>query len=75
MGIQMNQKEPTKTVMIISNRKNPLVSQGFYKKFSAVRVKTTITYDDQQDKDYIRNTALAHRGKNSRQIIGGQQGH
>ena len=40
MGIQMNQKELTKTFVMISNRKNPFVRHGFYKKkFSALRVK------------------------------------
>ena len=35
----MNQKELTKTFMMISNRKKTLVSMIFRKKFGAVKVK------------------------------------
>ena len=37
----MNRKELTKTFMIISKRKKPLVSMNFTEKFSALRVKRT----------------------------------
>ena len=37
MGIQMNQKELTKTFMMISNWKNPFSLQDFFKKNSALQ--------------------------------------
>ena len=40
----MNRKELTKTGMIISNLKNPLGLQGFYKIFQRFKGQTYISY-------------------------------
>ena len=44
IGIQIKQNEPTKTFMIISNWKNPLVSMvDIHKYFTAVMVSPVLT--------------------------------